>query len=405
MNIAILHPELGIGGAERLVVDAAMALQARNHHVTLFTAHRDPQHCFPEARDGTLDVREHGRRLPLHVGGHLRAPAAIMRMLASVRAARRDSRRFDVVFCDSVAHVVPILRRALRVPIAFYCHFPDQLLTPRRRGWYRWYRRPLDRLEEIGMASADHLLVNSAFTAATVRRTFPRLALTPQVLHPGVNPEHYRAAAAAAPAACDTVLALSRYVPAKNLVLAVDAFARLRDMLPEATARARLVIAGGYDPRLAESRDTAAALRARADALRIGEQVILRHSPTDAERLALFAEARCVVYTPSREHFGYVPIEAMAAGRPVVAVGDGGPAETIDDGRTGFLRPATADDFADALRAFWIEPERASRMGRAGRARVARDFSLHGFGARLEATLAAMVTSAAARSTDRARAG
>lgn len=46
------HPDLGIGGAERLVVDAAVALQERGHKVTIFTSHCDPQHCFDEARDG-----------------------------------------------------------------------------------------------------------------------------------------------------------------------------------------------------------------------------------------------------------------------------------------------------------------------------------------------------------------
>jgi alpha-1,3/alpha-1,6-mannosyltransferase len=46
------HPDLGIGGAERLVIDAAVALQHRGHKVTIFTSHCDPQHCFDEARDG-----------------------------------------------------------------------------------------------------------------------------------------------------------------------------------------------------------------------------------------------------------------------------------------------------------------------------------------------------------------
>lgn len=46
------HPDLGIGGAERLVIDAAVGLQERGHTVTIFTSHCDPTHCFEEARDG-----------------------------------------------------------------------------------------------------------------------------------------------------------------------------------------------------------------------------------------------------------------------------------------------------------------------------------------------------------------
>ena len=52
-TVVFLHPDLGIGGAERLVVDAAVALQERGHKVVLFTSHCDAAHCFDEARDGS----------------------------------------------------------------------------------------------------------------------------------------------------------------------------------------------------------------------------------------------------------------------------------------------------------------------------------------------------------------
>ena len=47
-----------IGGAERLVIDAAVGLQERGHRVTIYTSHRDINHCFDEARDGeSISVR------------------------------------------------------------------------------------------------------------------------------------------------------------------------------------------------------------------------------------------------------------------------------------------------------------------------------------------------------------
>jgi hypothetical protein len=51
-HVVFFHPDLGIGGAERLVIDAAVGLQNRGHKVTIFTSHRDRNHCFEEARDG-----------------------------------------------------------------------------------------------------------------------------------------------------------------------------------------------------------------------------------------------------------------------------------------------------------------------------------------------------------------
>lgn len=51
-NIVFVHPDLGIGGAERLVIDAAVGLQNAGHKVTILTSYRDTNHCFEEARDG-----------------------------------------------------------------------------------------------------------------------------------------------------------------------------------------------------------------------------------------------------------------------------------------------------------------------------------------------------------------
>lgn len=55
-TVVFLHPDLGIGGAERLVVDAAVGLQKLGHKVVIFTSHCDPKHCFDEARDGECGI-------------------------------------------------------------------------------------------------------------------------------------------------------------------------------------------------------------------------------------------------------------------------------------------------------------------------------------------------------------
>jgi alpha-1,3/alpha-1,6-mannosyltransferase len=384
MKIAFVHPELGIGGAERLVLDAARALQERGHEVIVFTSRRDPERSFEAARDGSIDVRVHGGALPLQIGGRLRAPCAIARMLALSGAAAAAAP--DVVFCDLVSHAVPALRRLTAAPVLFYCHFPDRLLAPAPVGWRRVYRVPIDRLEEHGLAGADCVLVNSAFTAQVFRRTFPRLP-APDVLRPAVDPSVHQPFAP--PSAGRRVLAISRLIPDKNLELAVAACAAARAQLPaDHAAGLELVVAGGYDARLSECRATVARLDARAREL--GVPMRVHRSPSDAEREALLGAARCVVYTPPREHFGYVPLEAMAAGRPVIAVNHGGPAETVRDGETGFLRPPDAGAFGAALASLLREPALADRLGAAGRTLVERDFSLAAFGARLEAILVSL---------------
>jgi alpha-1,3/alpha-1,6-mannosyltransferase len=385
LRIGWLHPDLGIGGAERLVVDAALQLQAAGHQVMLFTTYHDRTRCFEETRDGTLAVRVYGDFFPRQMGGRLLAFWAIVRMAYLTWAVALKQGPFDVIFCDLVAHTIPLLHRLSTARVVFYCHFPDQLLTPTRRGWYRWYRAPIDRLEERAIGMADRVLVNSRFTADVFRKTFPRLSLTPEVLYPGVDCTAYEAVVTE-PSRDDDILLLSinRYERKKNIALALEALALARTQLdPHLFAKVQLVIAGGYDERLHDNRDTFRALQARACELGLTGHVVFLRSVSTQERLALLAQCRTVVYTPENEHFGYVPLEAMAAGRPVVAVNSGGPQETIGHGETGLLCEPTPAAFAAALSRLIINRDEARRMGQAGRAHIVRHFSHAIFGSRL----------------------
>lgn len=392
LTIGFIHPDLGIGGAERLVVDAAVHLQAAGHRVALFTSHHDRDRCFEETGDGTLDVRVYGDFLPSHVGNRLRAPCAIARMAYLAWAMALSGKRFEVIFCDLVSHAMPLLRLLSGAKLLYYCHFPDQLLAPEGHWLYRLYREPIDRLEEVTTGMADRVMVNSHFTANEFRRIFPRLrAKRLEVLYPGVDCEHYRHVAASPPTGDEgsggpiTLLSVNRYERTKNVGLAIEALAHLRERISSETfAGLELVIAGGYDDRLAENRRTLRELQSLAQRLRLDEKVVFLRSCSEAERLELLRRCRCVVYTPENEHFGYVPVEAMAAGRPVVAVDSGGPLETVRNEETGLLCRPTPEAFSEALTRLIVDAGAARRMGEAGRAHALRAFSRSAFGARLE---------------------
>lgn len=51
MLVTIIHPDLGIGGAERLVVDAAIAMRMSGHQVQFVTNHFNPKHAFVETKE------------------------------------------------------------------------------------------------------------------------------------------------------------------------------------------------------------------------------------------------------------------------------------------------------------------------------------------------------------------
>jgi alpha-1,3/alpha-1,6-mannosyltransferase len=390
LKIAFVHPDLGIGGAERLVVDAAVALQHAGHQVSLFTAHHDPRRCFKPTRDGTLNVRVAGHAIPAHLAGRLRALCCVARMAALALLVGRQRPRFDIVFCDLVSHTLPLLKRVSRSRLAFYCHFPDQLLTRQRGELYGLYRRPINWLEGRGIARADRVLVNSRFTAERTSRIFPALQDRMVVLHPAVDCDRFRSippltgTSTTNPSGV-TLLSINRFDPHKNLHLAIEALAGLRSRLPAGQfASLRLVMAGGYDDQLPEARQTLESLERLADKLRVATHVRFAKSPSDQQIAGLLQASRCVVYTPKNEHFGIVPLEAMAAARPVVAVDSGGPRETILHGRTGYLCPSTGEGFADKLADLVADSVAAREMGTAGRKHVQNRFSHTGFGRRLD---------------------
>ncbi len=113
--------------------------------------------------------------------------------------------------------------------------------------------------------------------------------------------------------------------------------------------------------------------------LELSDHVTFLKSPSDKTKIVLLHKCRSLIYTPSEEHFGIVPIEAMYCGRPVIAVNNGGPAETVLPGESGFLVESGAEDFAFAMKELFLHPSKAEKMGQAGRKIVESRFSFEKF--------------------------
>ena len=119
--------------------------------------------------------------------------------------------------------------------------------------------------------------------------------------------------------------------------------------------------------------------------------VIFAPNVDSAVKLGLLRSAGtlALLYTPVDEHFGIVPLEAMACGVPVLACNSGGPLETVGhDGSVGLLRPPDADAWAAAIGEM-VDLSAAQRLVMAERAkgRVAETFSLDAMAKHLETAL------------------
>jgi glycosyltransferase involved in cell wall biosynthesis len=181
----------------------------------------------------------------------------------------------------------------------------------------------LRRWDYQAAQQVDHFVAISGEIRARVRRYYERDSI---VIHPPVDTERFEPT----PVHDDYYLIVSRLIPYKRIDLAIRAFNELG--LP-------LVIAG-------DGRDRQA-LEALA-----GPTVTLLGYVPDEELPDLYARCRAFVL-PGVEDFAITPVQAQAAGRPVIACGMGGALDTVVEGETGvFFREMTPKALADTIRAF-----------------------------------------------------
>ncbi|KAI9821946.1 MAG: Alpha-1,3-mannosyltransferase-like protein [Pycnora praestabilis] len=413
-NIVFFHPDLGIGGAERLVIDAAVGLQNRSHKITIFTSYCDPQHCFDEVRDGTLDVRVRGDTIfPPSILNRFSILCAIFRQLHLVvqisLSGELAALKPDVFFIDQLSACIPLLRLIHgETWTVFYCHFPDKLLAHRDSLLKRTYRIPFDWWESWTTGLTDSILVNSNFTSGVFKQAFPSLSeRTLRVVYPCVNPKEEKGDGTlelgdGKPlwSGKKVLLSINRFERKKDVGLAIKAFAGLAE---KERMGVRLVVAGGYDNRLQENVTCHNELVSLADSLGLSSAttkniVTALNIPDDINVLFLLSvpaslksmllrTAQLLIYTPSHEHFGIVPLEAMLAGVPVLAANAGGPLETVQDGMTGWLRSVDdVEQWTKVMRTVLHETSKQElqNMAEAGKRRVKEDFSQEKMAERLD---------------------
>jgi len=306
--------------------------------------------------------------------GRCKAACSALRLLyLAIRVARKLDA--DIMVLDVLPQPLFIWQWISNAALLFYCHFPDLLLQQQNSkpsSIKRIYRSVLNGMEEHSMLFADEILVNSKFTRRVVKETFPRLATRNlQVLYPALDAASLKRTKSSSVE--PLIVSLNRYERKKAMHLVIEAAAWMQDR--KKATMPRIVIAGGYDKQCIENVDYHEELKALAKANNV--KVEFQRSISDTERSNLLSQATAVLYTPSDEHFGIVPIEVMYSETVVIANRSGGPEETVVDGVTGILcSEPTAEEWGKALETVLLmDPGKQKEMGQAGRKRVEEHFS------------------------------
>jgi glycosyltransferase involved in cell wall biosynthesis len=211
-------------------------------------------------------------------------------------------------------------------------------------GAVRWMLHQLRQWDYRTANGVDHFIAISEFIARRIWKVYRRRAT---VIYPPVDVEAF----AVVPEKQDFYLAASRLVPYKRIDLIISTFADLPDK--------QLVVIGD-GPEMAKIQQIAAP-----------NVTLLGYQPFSVLREHL-QNARAFIFA-AEEDFGILPVEAQAAGTPVIAYGRGGALETVLDNQTGlFFSQQTPSDLADAIEKFeqissafdpWLIRQNAERFG------------------------------------------
>lgn len=355
-TIVYVHPHLMMRtGATNFVLVTASGLQERGWRVVIVTGQADPA----IVGDRNLNIVELGGPLPSDPRHWLQLGGLERRLFAAL-----DRIPHKVLFPQvHPANYWAFAYKAARpwVPCVWMCHEPSafvhswdnirSLQGPMRLATMA-ANPPLQVIDRLLVAQTDHIIANSRFTAANIRRIYGRDV--DAVVDSGVEPE----ASDVPHVPRDCILCLGSLTRFKRVDLAVRGYALARRALGDSLPP--LVIAGD-GPEMPK-------LQALVGELDLEGHVCFAGKVSDQEKRLLYARAQVFISTAPKEPFGLTPVEAMAAGAPVLAPDQGGPSETVIDGETGTLyRSRDTNDLGHKLVGLFAHPGRLVRMSEASR--------------------------------------
>lgn len=364
-NSATMH-----GGAEAMIAQLKAGLTKEGHNVRIL--------CGNEKGNGAriADVKfitcsEHISPLrPIYLFN----PFAIVTL-------RKELKRFrpDIVHLHTISKASPFILPLLRkYPTVLTLHDhsmfdPTRIedvppLMPHRKTFSDYFiSKPSLRfyLEKVRFwalrrfaGNVDTVMACSDFYASCARysRIFPHII----TLHNGINLSDPSPVSSQR-----NVLFVGRLSEEKGAPVLIEAAALLRKKYPDLAVD---IVGGGRQMKK---------LKKKIAKLRLRENVRLLGYKTSAEIAELYRKSSLVaVPSTCPDNLPTVCIEAMAAGRPIVASRIGGLPELVEDGKTGYLVPINDPEaLAGSIDKLLSDPRLLQEMGKAGREKAEREFS------------------------------
>lgn len=364
MPIAYVLPNLEIGGTERHVLELTARIDRRKYSPRIIST----------AGGGAMEKEFSRQDVPVHVLEYRGISLHPRKAVPFFRDARSFIRTFTGILSENTIRILHCYLPAgnvLGMAAASLHRTPVKIVSKRALCRYKDGHPAFSFFEDLANLVSDGILVNSLAVEADVRRTERFVGGKISLLYNGVDPE----VPSSQPLgnlfpgiACGkddpVVCYVANFFSYKGHQDLVDAARIVVEVLPNT----RFLLVGRDSGEMAAVRD-------RIDALGLSANVLLTGERDDATRI--IASSTLVAHPSHTEGFSNTILEAMAAGKPVVATDAGGIPEAVVDSVTGIIVPVgDSRKFADALLTLIRNPDQARAMGEAGRKRLLEKFTI-----------------------------
>lgn len=248
-----------------------------------------------------------------------------------------DLRDYDLIISSSYSVAKGVLTTSNQIHVS-YCHSPvryawdlyfdyldDNNLKKGIKAWY--IKRTLHKLrlwDYLAAQRVDYFIANSENVAKRIRKTYRRET---EVIYPPIDVVDFKPGKEQR---SDFYVTASRMVPYKKIDIIVEAFNRM----PE-----KKLIVLGDGPEFKKLKKIAKS------------NIHLMGHCSHEELIGYFQRAQAFIFA-AKEDFGIVPVEAMAAGTPVLAYGKGGALETVAEKTGVFFNEQNATSIINAVLTF-----------------------------------------------------
>jgi len=360
MKIAFVH-NLPSGGGKRSAFDFIKSM-VKNHTVDLF--------YIDETSENYMDVRDIVNNVILVPGPKTKGGLGIIYSMIKVKriyaevARKINNGGYDLAFvmqckiCNS-----PFVLKYLQIPSLYYCQEPlARSLESHNwdRGWLNFFKKTVFRLrvyiDWYNAQGATLICANSRYSVENIYRYY---GVYPRFSKLGVDINHFRP------------LGLKR----KLVVLCVGELSasKSQDFIIESisTMKVKPTIHFIYN---STNKNYKSYIQKLADS----HDVIVKFDELvkDEELIKAYNSASVILYTSKLEPFGFVPLEAMACGTPIIGIAEGGIRETIIHNKTGFLTERDTIEYGKAIETLLEDELLRKIMGQNGRQYVSENWTL-----------------------------